>query len=486
MTFPRGVGRKADVTAARREERSNSMRTFVLGKDGTALMPCHPARARELLKTGQAVVHRVYPFVIRLKERVTGDVQPIRIKLDPGSKATGMAVVREAVNATVVISLFELMHRGRQISEALTSRRSMRRVRRNRNTRYREARFNNRTKAKGWLAPSLQHRVDTTMSWVGRMQRWAPITGLAQELVRFDMQLIQNPEISGVEYQQGELVGYELREYLLEKWNRQCAYCDAKDTPLQIEHIHPKAKGGSNRASNLTIACHHCNQKKAAFSIAVFLAKDPVRLKRIESRAKAPLKDAAAVNTTRWALFNALKGTGLPVEVGTGGNTKWNRSRLGVPKTHALDALCVGNVIEVKGWVKPALTIKCTGRGAYQRTRLTAKGGIRGYLTRKKQHFGFQTGDMVKANVPKGKKTGLHVGRVAVRKSGNFDVQTPQGVVQGISHKHCTVVQRADGYGYSFNRATNTGREQARPKATDASHPLLYLPGMNARVSRAF
>ncbi|WP_459571780.1 RRXRR domain-containing protein, partial [Cupriavidus sp. 8B] len=98
------------------------------------------------------------------------------------------------------------------------------------------ARFDNRRKPAGWLAPSLQHRVQTTMAWVRRLRALAPITAISTELARFDMQAMQNAEISGVEYQQGELAGYEVREYLLEKWGRQCAYCDARDMPLELEH----------------------------------------------------------------------------------------------------------------------------------------------------------------------------------------------------------------------------------------------------------
>lgn len=424
---------------------------FVLDQNGNRLMPCTEKRARLLLERGRARVHRILPFVIRITDIKADDCefQELRIKLDPGSKTTGVALIRETVDKTVVINLFELVHRGKQISEALTARRSMRRGRRGRNTRYRQTRFDNRTRPQGWLAPSLQHRVDTVMSWIKRISRWAPVTGLAQELVRFDMALIQNPEISGVEYQQGTLAGYELRSYLLEKWKRTCAYCDQENVPLQIEHIHPKSRGGSNRASNLTLACEYCNQKKNSLPIEVFLAKQPERLKRILTQAKKPLKDAAAVNSTRWALFNALKATGLPVEVGSGGKTKFNRSRLDVPKAHALDALCVGNVVGVAGWKVPTMQIKCMGRGSYQRTRLNAQGGVRGYLTRQKTHFGFQTGDMVKADVPTGKKAGKHSGRVAVRTRGSFNIQTLQGVIQGISHKHCTCVQRADGYGYN-------------------------------------
>ena len=278
--------------------------------------------------------------------------------------------------------------------------------------------------------------------------------------MRFDLQQMENPEISGVEYQQGTLQGYEVREYLLEKFGRQCMYCDVQDTPLNIDHVHAKAKGGSNRLSNLGLSCVPCNQKKGARSIEEFLIKDPARLAKIKSQLKAPLKDAAAVNVTRWALFNALKQTGLPVEVASGGRTKYNRHVLAIPKTHALDAVCVGNVTDITNWRKPTLAIKATGRGAYQRTRLTAQGFPRGYLMRRKRVFGFQTGDMVRAKVPEGKKAGVHTGRVAVRATGSFDIQTTGGAVQGISHKHCRLLQRADGYGYAWQVSNfNPGKD---------------------------
>lgn len=438
------------------------MAVFVLDKRKKPLMPCSEKRARLLLARGRARVHRLVPFSIRLVDRQVGDceLQPLEIKLDPSSKTTGMAVVRkdEAVNIETgevvmtahVLNLFELIHHGRQISEALTARSHFRRRRRG-NLRYRSPRFLNRgNKTQGWIAPSLQHHIDTTSAWVDRVQHLAPIAGIAQELVRFDMQQIENPAIAGAEYQQGTLAGYETREYLLEKWNRECAYCGAKDTPLQIEHIHPKANGGTNRISNLTLACQPCNHKKGAKDVCNFLAKDPKRLERILAQAKHSLKDAAAVNTTRWALFNTLKTTGLPVSVGSGGLTKYNRSRLSIPKTHALDAACVGAMDAIADWQRPTLAIKTTGRGSYQRTRVDKYGFPRGYLTRQKRIKGFQTGDRVIATVPTGKKAGIHSGRVAVRATGSFNIQTAESVVQGISYRHCKVVQRSDGYGYSF------------------------------------
>ena len=405
-----------------------------------------------MLERGRARVARRFPFTIRLVDRLVEEslLQPVRIKLDPGSKTTGLAVVRDegGNHGQAVLFLAELHHRGRQISEALTARRSMRRRRRG-NLRYRPARFDNRTKPEGWLAPSLQHRVDTVSSWVARLRRLAPVSGIATELVRFDMQLLENPNIAGVGYQQGTLAGYELREFLLNKWNRACAYCGVVDCPLQIEHIVAKSRGGSNRESNLTLACEPCNQEKGAQPIEVYLAKRPAVLTRIKATAKRPLKDAAAVNATRWALFNVLKATGLPVTTGSGGRTKWNRSRLGIPKTHALDAACVGEVEALSGWDVPGLSIKATGRGSYCRTRLDKFGFPRGYLTRGKRIKGFQTGDIVQAIMAKGVHAGTWIGRVAVRATGSFNVQTANGVRQGIGWKNCRVLQRADGYGYS-------------------------------------
>src|ERR1700753_453982 len=153
---------------------------------------------------------------------------------------------------------------------------------------------------------------------------------------------MENAEVFEIEYQQGMLAGYEMRQYLLEKWNRVCSYCGAKDIPLQVEHIHSRAKGGTNRISNLCLACESCNTAKGALDIAVFLKKKPEVLKRIQSQSKQPLKDTAAVNSTRWALFERLKSTGLPIECGSGGLTKFNRTTRGLQKTHWLDVVNVG------------------------------------------------------------------------------------------------------------------------------------------------
>lgn len=431
-------------------------------------MPCHPARARELLDKGKAVIHRLIPFVIRLKDRVGGDTQPIRLLDDPGSKESGFALVRETpaagdapvLNAVgddvsgstrTVLFKMELTHRGDAVHKSMETRRSARHGRRSRKLRYRAPKFDNRRRPEGWLAPSLRTRLDTTVSWVARLRQWAPITSISMELVRFDTQAMETPEIEGVEYQRGTLFGYELRGYVLARGNHACAYCGARDVPLNLDHVIPRAKGGSDRVSNLAPACIPCNERKSAKPLAVFLKNKPDVLRRVMAQLKAPLKDAAAVNTTRWALRNALLATGLPVEIASGGRTKWNRTRLGIPKTHANDAICVGRVGAVVGHTMRTLFAKCTGRGDYQRQNSDAYGFPCGEPKPKtKKVHGFRTGDIVRAVVPDGKRNGTHVGRVAVRTKGYFAIATSGGRVDGVAHRHCRIIQRADGYEYQW------------------------------------
>jgi 5-methylcytosine-specific restriction endonuclease McrA len=416
---------------------------FVLDTDKRPMDPVHPGTARHLLNQGKVAVFRRYPFTIILKEAFPDvPVQDLELSLDPGSKVTGIAIKRD----NKVIFGAELRHRGQRIKDALLSRRQLRRSRRNRKIRYRQARFLNRTRPDGWLAPSLQHRVDTTLTWVNRFCRLAPIGSIAQELVRFDLQLMQNPEISGVEYQQGELQGYEVREYLLEKWNRKCVYCSVENVPFEIEHIRPKSKGGSDRVSNLTIACHTCNQSKGNQDIRDFLKGKPDLLNRILKQTKSPLKDAAAVNSTRWALFNALKQTGLPVTTGTGGQTKFNRARLGLPKAHWLDAACVGKVNSLEILTCKPLLITAKGHGNRQMCGTDKFGFPTRHRTNQKRWFGFQTGDLVRAAIASGKFEGQWVGRIAVRSRPSFKLSSSK--VFDVHPKYLEVIHRADGYDY--------------------------------------
>jgi len=427
-------------------------KVFVLDHSKQPLMPCHPARARKLLRKGKAAVYRRYPFTIIITHRVGGDLQPVDVKFDPGSRTTGIALVGHFDRGSEVIWAGNLNHRGSQIKKALNSRRAIRRSRRNRKTRYRPARFNNRLRPQGWLPPSLRSRVENVKNWMIKLERKAPLTLITVETVRFDSQKMQNPEISGVEYQQGELAGYELREYLLEKWGRQCAYCGAKNVPLEIEHIQARSIGGSNRVSNLTLACTPCNIDKGNKDIKEFLKHKPKRLKKIQAQSKAPLKDAAAVNATRYATGNVLKNFGLPITFSSGGRTKFNRLKQGYKKDHWIDAACVGDRsshVVIPKAITPLIII-AKGRGSRQKCLMNQYGFPRTRPKKQKRIKEFQTGDIVKAVVTKGKKVGTYIGRTLVRATGNFDISTQTGKVSGLSSKYFQLIQRSDGYEYSF------------------------------------
>ncbi|MCP2729061.1 RNA-guided endonuclease IscB [Limnofasciculus baicalensis] len=421
---------------------------FVLDTNYQQLNPIPPGQARRLLKLRQAAIYRRYPFTIILKYKGSNPkIEPHQLKIDPGSKVSGLAIVQ---NDRVIWGA-ELTHRGEQIKHGLESRRAIRCHRRNRKTRYRQPRFLNRTRKTGWLPPSLESRVENMMTWVNRITRYVPITGISQELVKFDTQAMSNPEISGIEYQQGELAGYEIREYLLSKWGRKCAYCGAENLPLEIEHIQPKSKGGSNRVSNLTIACRQCNQAKGSSDVRDFLTQKPEVLSRILKQAKQPLKDAAAVNATRWTLFNRLKEIALPIESGTGGQTKYNRTRLELPKNHWLDAACVGLVPRMEILTSQPLLITAKGWGSRMMCTTNKYGFPIKHKTRCQTFFGFKTGDIVSATLPRGKFTGTHVGRLIVRASGVFEMISSRGKVSPVRHKYCKAIHRKDGYMYGFS-----------------------------------
>ncbi len=419
---------------------------FVLDRHKKPLMPCTEKRARQLLERGRAVVHKMAPFTIRLKGRAAEApvFQSLRIKFDPGSKTTGMAMILDGATGPKVLFFGEIIHKV-GIKTRLDARRALRRGRRYRKTRYRQPRFQNRKRQAGWLPPSLDARVNQTLHALAKIRMYAPITMISVEHVRFDTQKLEDPEISGVEYQQGTLLGYEVREYLLEKWQRACAYCRQTQVSLEVEHIVPKSRGGSNRISNLTLACHDCNQAKNTRTAEEF------GYPAIQVQACKPLKDAAMMNATRWRLYTQLEATGLPVEGGSGGRTKKQRLDHHFPKAHYYDALCVGESTPDRFTHLPAYLQVWTakGRGTRQMCGTDKYGFPIRHRSRQRSHFGVQTGDLVRAVVPKGKYAGTHTGRVLARASGSFDLSA-QGrrIAQGISYKYCRIIQHNGGWTY--------------------------------------
>ncbi len=441
------------------------MTVFVLDKRKKPLMPCSNKRAKQLLDRGRARVHKLYPFTIRLVDRYVEDsvLQDLTLKVDPGSKGTGVALVREDEVITPhgeifrnvhIVFLMELWHRGLQIHLAMQDRSGHRRFRRN-HLRYREPRFDNRTKPPGWLAPSISHRVIGIINWTKRLMRIVPIAKASLELVSFDTRKLKDPTVKGNQYQRGPLHAKSLREYLFSKHKGKCFYCHTATGTMEIEHITPRAKGGITAINNLVLACRQCNIAKGTQSITDVLQDKPDLLASLKDSYNTTYRDAAAVNSSKATLLQELRHLGLEVETADGANTYENRVRLGLPKTHCIDAACVGFASSVTNASKQSImSVWSMGRGRYQRTLLDQYGFPRAYIPRVKRHYGFQTGDICQAIVTTGKKIGAYTGRIAVRSRGYFDIRTKTGLITDISHRFFRIIQRADGYQYQFTQIT--------------------------------
>jgi 5-methylcytosine-specific restriction endonuclease McrA len=386
----------ASDSLVRGPERGKKM-VLVLDKQKKPLMPTTPKRARLLLARGRAVVHRVKPFVIRLPDRRAEESTRHlgRLKLDPGSKTTGLALVRVeqtpegAVHHAVLLA--EVQHRGEQVHQNKVTQRQARR--RQANLRHRAPRCANRGRPCGWLPPSLLSRVGNLLTWTKRLSR--------------------------------------------------CVYCGKQEGPFELDHLRPQSRGGTGRISNLAPSCPDCNLAKGNLTAAEFGHPE------VEATARHPLKDAAAVNATRHTVVESLQELGLPIGAWSGGRTRWNRARFGVEKTHALDALCVGDLAGVKPGELKTVRIKASGRGQHCHTLWTKHGFPRAHLMRRKMVAGFITGDVVKAVVPPPLKTaGMHVGRIAVRATGSCAIRTSKGTIDGINVRYLHLIQRGDGYEY--------------------------------------
>ncbi len=445
----------------------------VLDTHKRVLEPCHPAVARRLLRNGQAAVYKRYPFTIILKRAVTdAKTTDYTLSIDPGSKCTGIAITDSDNN---IVACFELHHRGQAVKKKLSDRAGYRRSRRTRKLRHRQSRSANRSRkapvltadgwqyqsfgqsSEGWIAPSLMSRVFNIHTWVSRLSKIYPITHLTVEHVKFDTQLMEKPEISGVEYQEGTLFETEVWEYLLEKFGRKCYYCGVKNVPLEKEHILPKSKGGTNRVSNLTVSCRECNIEKGNRYPDEIEGELGKRVQSALRAAKKPLKDAQAVNTIRWKIVETLQAIGLSITYGTGGKTKWNRKQAGLPKTHYYDAACVACVPNIPASLS-VLAIHAVGYGHrgdlgdYQ-TKQKAP-GFKSPYKRIEHTGGFQKLDTVEIQTKNGKFVGC---------INTFD-NTPDGkpqklriktdwTVSGDGRKSGNVtqirrIQNRDGYAY--------------------------------------
>lgn len=458
---------------------------ITLDKNKQPLGVCTERRARILLSKKRACVHRYYPFTIIVKDADVRKLQKrdaYKVKIDPGAKTTGIAIVRSTDNAVVFYQQIE--HRGEQVKKNLETRKATRRNRRARETRYRRPKWGNKqlkegkspgydtSRPEGWLPPSVKSVADNIISWVNRLKKLFNITECSFEAVRFDTQLMDNPDISGKEYQHGTLFGYEMKEYLLDKYGHVCQYCGgvSGDPILEWEHIVPKSKGGSNSVKNATLSCQKCNQEKGNMTPEEWLASikkssslNNARREGIQRVIAGKVfgvsnRYCAWVTASRRYIEKILFTLFKTVECSSGGKTKYNRKTLGLPKDHHYDALCVGNVPKsgykdlTNGYYFMA---KAIGRGARFRGKINSCGIITVKLRQSsKRRFGFQNGDIVRAVVPKGKYQGTHVGRVMTRKSGYFDVRKTDGSLITVNYRYCFSLQKDNGFLCSLARGS--------------------------------
>lgn len=394
---------------------------YILDIDNNPLMPTERhGHVRRLLRDGKACVVKRTPFTIKLNYRTTTYTQEVSLGIDAGTRHIGVSATtksKELFSSEVVLR--------KDIVDLLSTRREQRRTRRNR-LRYRKARFNNRKRKDGWLAPSVQNRVDAHLKVIRNVHRILPIAKTTIEVAQFDAQLIKNPHIEGVDYQRGEQMGFwNVREYVLARDGHKCQHCHgkSKDPILNVHHLESRKTGG-NAPNNLITLCETCHKD-------YHRGKFELKIKRGTS-----LRDAAVMNIMRWAVYDEAKQEFENVHLTYGYITKNTRIQNGIVKTHAADARCIsGNpAASPLSFYYLQKQIRRHNRQIHKTTIL--KGGKRKanqspYLVK-----GFRLFDKVKYN-------SIECFVYGRRASGSFDIRKMDGtkVHAGVSFKKLKLLE---------------------------------------------
>lgn len=334
---------------------------YVLNIEGKPLMPCSEAKARKLLKQNKAKIYKREPFTVQLLFECENQIQEISLGVDAGGKHIGLSATthqKELYAADV-----ELRN---DIVNLLSTRRENRRTRRNR-LRYRKPRFDNRVSSKrsGWLAPSVLNKIQTHLKVIKDIHKFLPITKIIVETASFDVQKIKNPNISGVEYQQGKQLDFwNVREYVLWRDNHQCQYCKgkSKDSVLNVHHLESRKTGG-NSPDNLITLCETCHKKYHSGEI------------QLKQKRGQTFRDTAFMGIMRWSFYEKLKELYLNVSMTYGYITKNTRIINNLPKEHYIDARCIsGNPLaKPLGYYYYQKKVRCHNRQIHKANIL--KGG---------------------------------------------------------------------------------------------------------------
>ena len=415
----------------------------VLDQNGKPLMPTtRLGKVYRLLKTQKAHIVSYEPFTIQLDyEPDTHIIQPLTLGVDSGAIHSGYSVAnehREYYSAEVIAR--------DNISKKLSNKRMYRKQRRSRKTRYRKPRFKNRkNKKKGWLPPSLEQKVAVQLNEIDHLHHYFPIENIIVEVAEFNIQKIKDPNISGIEYQQGTLYGYNIRNYLLEKHGRKCFYCGKTVSDFEVEHMIPKIRGGSDRIDNLTLSCHDCNQKKDTLTAEEFIKqtlpakKAATKLKQLPNE-KHLFKYMTYMNATRWSLYNAIDEKYTNVTMTYGYITKYNRIKAGLPKTHHIDAKCITGFATVPSMGQTVVKIKMRRHNRQLHQATFSKGHVRKIGNLPTVVFGFQLYDIVLFN-------NHHYYIKGRRSSGYFALVSLEGLKdENRSYKKLTKLAHTNAY----------------------------------------
>ncbi|MEW6215582.1 MAG: RNA-guided endonuclease IscB [Nitrospirota bacterium] len=394
------------------------MRVYVLTKDGNPLMPCKPAIARLLLKDGKAVVKQRTPFTIQLNYKGEEYKQEVTLGIDSGYEHTGLSAV--TVKEELYASEVQLR---KDIVKLNSERRSYRRTRRNRKTRYRAARWLNRRKPEGWIAPSLQHKLDSHIKVIAGIYSILPVTGCIVEVANFDIQKIKNPDIEGRDYQEGNKLGFwNTREYVLHRDGHICRHCKgkSKDKVLNVHHLTSRQTGG-NKPDNLITLCNSCHKKYHRGDI-ILKAEKPNNF-----------RGETFMSSVRWKLVNTLNLRYDNVSHTYGHITKNKRIRYNIKKSHINDAFIIAGGTG-QDRISPYLIsqVRRQNRKLYKGSRSHIRNTASRYIK------GFQRYDKI---LFEGQKCFIF-GR---RRTGYFDLRKLNGdsIHRSASYKNLKLLERA-------------------------------------------
>jgi 5-methylcytosine-specific restriction endonuclease McrA len=380
---------------------------YVTNMRGEPLMPCSPRKARLLVRQGNACIVRRNPFTLQLTYATGETTQPLRLGVDGGYTTAGLSAVTE--KREVFAAEVQLRE---DMVKLNAERRQYRRARRGRKTWYRKPRFLNRCKPEGWLAPSLQHKLDSHEKLVTLVKGFLPISQQRIEMGAFDIHQLKNPQIGRVDYQEGDQKGFwNVRAYGLYQDGHVCQQCKgkAKDPVLEVHHIVSRQIGG-DRPDNLITLCKTCHAK---------LTKGELRLK---VRPAKGYKAETFMTTIRWKLVDHLRAKGEEVSHTYGYLTKSMRIALDLEKSHINDAFVIAGGTTQKRSVRYRITqVRNCNRKLHRGARSQLPNTASRYL------HGFQRYDKVLWKGPSGKEQGIECFIVGRRTTGYFALRTLDG-----------------------------------------------------------